>query len=192
MSLTVEQTSRPISEFLASPRTLAVLDFEAAEALDPRHVPTGLRALPGSPVLEVWRSPTLVSWGSDGAVRWASSEHVLFMATVADASPSADLAEETRCAWRRLLRYAEERGYRHLLRAWNHVPRINDGAGDAERYKQFCAGRARGFDAEGYEPHRFPAASAVGSDGDALVVYALAAKEPGRHHENPRQVTAYA
>ena len=35
------------------------------------------------------------------------------------------------------------------------------------------------------------AASAVGADGDALVVHVVASREPGRAVENPRQVAAW-
>jgi enamine deaminase RidA (YjgF/YER057c/UK114 family) len=57
----------------------------------------------------------------------------------------------------------------------------------------FCHGRSEAFASHygGDSPERFPAASAVGCPGDALVVHVLASREPGRQIENPRQVAAY-
>ena len=66
------------------------------------------------------------------------------------------------------------------------------GEGDAERYRLFCAGRAQALADHGYDSRHYSAASAVGNVGDALVIYMLASREPGRHVENPRQVSAYA
>ncbi len=40
-------------------------------------------------------------------------------------------------------------------------------------------------------PRRLPAASAVGHDGEDLVIHCLAMKAPGRNFENPRQIPAF-
>lgn len=96
-------------------------------------------------------------------------------------------------AYRALLSDLERAGYPHLVRMWNFVPAINDAAAGLERYKLFSKARAEAFEAA-YGPGfaaRLPASSAVGSDGDTLVVHAIAARLPGRHVENPRQVSAY-
>lgn len=81
-----------------------------------------------------------------------------------------------------------------LCRVWNYIPGINlDGPDGRERYKSFCLGRARAFEdgyGRGFE-QRLPAASAVGTDGNELVV--MFAANPGRasHFENPLQTPAY-
>lgn len=96
-------------------------------------------------------------------------------------------------AYRRLLSDLERAGYPHLVRMWNFVPAINGHAAGLERYKLFSKARAEAFEAA-YGPEfaaRLPASSAVGSEGNALVVHAIAARLPGRHVENPRQVAAY-
>lgn len=79
----------------------------------------------------------------------------------------------------------------HFLRLWNYLDAINAGDGDAERYRLFCQGRARGM-AEGGLSH-YPAASAIGrQDGvRVLQVYGLAARHHGTAVENPRQVSAW-
>ena len=79
----------------------------------------------------------------------------------------------------------------HPVRFWNFVPEILklDEQG-LERYMHFNAGRHRAFSkwfgAEQFD-HLLPAASGVGWEGDDLVIYALAAREPGVAICNPRQ-----
>ena len=196
MTLVAEHAAAPVAEILASSHVLAVLDFDpgprGARAGDPRHVVTGMPSVADAGAREVWRSLAPVTWGWDGAIGWAKGEHVLFATTSAPASAARDLEAVTFMAWQKLLEFCAENAHPHILRAWNHIPRINVGVGDGERYKRFCAGRARAFDALGIESDRYPAASAVGNQGDTLVVYLLASSEPGRHYENPRQVSAFA
>ena len=197
MALCVQHTSVPTERLLESERVLAVLEFATAEhavelAPDPRRIVTGLPALAGDGLREVWRSSRPVCSGWDGAVRWAHDGEALFAATTADASPGSDLESVAHTAWCRLLRFSRTMDCPHVVRAWNHVPRINEGEGDCERYRLFCAGRYRAFEDHGYASSRYPAASGVGNSGDALVVYLLASRTPGWHVENPRQVSAYA
>jgi enamine deaminase RidA (YjgF/YER057c/UK114 family) len=82
----------------------------------------------------------------------------------------------------------------HLARIWNYVPRINEpGTDGLENYRAFCRGRSLAFEAE-FGPgftRCVPAASAVGSESDDLVVVAAASPDPARHFENPWQVPAY-
>ena len=197
MALCVQHTSVPTERLLESERVLAVLEFATAEhavslAPDPRRIVTGLPILAGDGLREVWRSSLPVRSGWDGEVCWAHDGEALFTATIADASPECDLESVAHMAWCRLLRLSRTMDYPHVVRAWNHVPRINEGEGDSERYRLFCAGRYRAFKDHGYPSSRYPAASGVGNSGNALVVYLLASRQPGRHVENPRQVSAYA
>lgn len=197
MALCVEHTSVPTERLLESEGVLAVLEFATVEhavglAPDPRRIVTGLPVLAGDGLREVWRSSRPVCSGQDAAVHWAHDGEALFAATTVDASPGRDLEAGTHQAWCRLLQLCRKMGFAHVVRAWNHVPRINEGEGDCERYRLFCAGRYRALQDHGYANSRYPAASGVGNSGDALVVYLLAGREPGRHVENPRQVSAYA
>lgn len=152
----------------------------------------GLATRSGRPICEVWHGPQLRGTGQDGDVHWRESDALLFGTLTARADD--DCLEVTRGLYDQLLRCTVERGFPHLLRMWNFVPRINDGSGDGERYKRFCYGRAlafgdharRGFDAT------LPAATAVGGgDSDELLVYFLAGATPGRQIENSRQVSAF-
>src|SRR5687767_159152 len=45
-------------------------------------------------------------------------------------------------AYRRLLAAVRPSNHPYLLRIWNYVGAINAGAGDDERYRRFCVGRA--------------------------------------------------
>ena len=98
----------------------------------------------------------------------------------------------SRAAYARLIASTREAGYPYFLRMWNHVGSINADEGGTERYKLFCAGRHDAFVAAGYHHGAdLPAASAVGMRERGLIVYYLAAREPGLQVENPRQVSAY-
>jgi chorismate lyase / 3-hydroxybenzoate synthase len=85
-------------------------------------------------------------------------------------------------------------GGRHLCRIWNYVPRINEaGADGLENYRSFSCGRSLAFErrfGDGFKT-RLPAGSAVGSEGDHLVVVFAASRSAPRHCENPVQVPAY-
>jgi chorismate lyase / 3-hydroxybenzoate synthase len=98
----------------------------------------------------------------------------------------------TREAYDRMIEATRAAGYPYFLRMWNHVGGINEHDEGGERYQLFCAGRHDAFVAAGYAHGAdLPAASAVGSQGRGLVIYYLAAREPGTQVENPRQVSAY-
>lgn len=103
----------------------------------------------------------------------------------------AALAKATREAYLDLLGAAREHGYPWLLRAWHFVPEINRGVGDAERYRQFCVGRDRALTEARVRSGELGAATAVGSQGDELVIHCLMGRYPGEPIENPRQVAAY-
>jgi len=102
-----------------------------------------------------------------------------------------DIERAARIAYDEILRTTRDRGFPHLIRVWNHVRDINEGEGDAERYKRFCAGRHDAFAAAQWPKDRLPAASAVGIRQRGLVIHYLAATTPGRQIENPRQISAY-
>lgn len=84
----------------------------------------------------------------------------------------------------------------HPARMWNFVPGIHDPMGeDVDRYRVFNSGRhdafTRWFGAAETFGRSLPAASAVGHDGDQLVVWALGLRNPGVPIENPRQIPAF-
>jgi chorismate lyase/3-hydroxybenzoate synthase len=109
---------------------------------------------------------------------------------VAVSEADAGIAGAAEVAYRALVAHLRDGAYPHLLRVWNYLDAITEGAGDDERYRQFCVGRMAGL--QDYAG-QFPAATAIGRR-DAqrvLQVYWLAARQPGAAIENPRQVAAY-
>ncbi len=82
----------------------------------------------------------------------------------------------------------------HLCRIWNYVPRINAyDAPDLENYRSFCHARSLVFEqhyGRDFKLH-LPAASAVGCDGNQLVVAFVASALEPTCFENPYQVPAY-
>jgi chorismate lyase/3-hydroxybenzoate synthase len=150
-------------------------------------------ALAPDPAAEVWPAAGAVErFDLDGAP-CASDGASLFVALEAVGAAGKLIEIRTFELYRRLLAGLERAGFPHLLRVWNFVPRINDDSPGLEQYMLFCKGRADAFATHcgaGFLS-RLPASSAVGCPGDALVVHVLASREPGRHVENPRQVSAY-
>lgn len=185
---------------LAADDVLAVLGFGNAAARhdDPRYLRVPLqpwnRAAALSAPYEVWRANAPVARGRDGDITWASDGQLLFGAIEipeSKAPGNAGIADAAQRAYASLIAFVRGSDHRHLLRIWNYLDAITLGEGDAERYRQFCIGRARGFG--DFDASNLPAASAIGRCDDARIiqVYWLAAREPGTPVENPRQLAAY-
>src|SRR5690606_36391129 len=187
------------AELLVRPDVLAVLGFgDAAPRLDdPRYLRVPLQPYGAAP-LEVWHAQAPVRSGREGEIAWSCDGQLLFGAIEVEepAGHTGDgdnsgilLAAEH--AYRQLTRFVGGSEYPHLLRIWNYLDAITLGEGDAERYRQFCVGRARGLG--DFDATSLPAATAIGRCDDArtVQVYWLAARAPGAPVENPRQVSAY-
>ena len=126
MTLRVKFISQPVSALLASPNVVTVLDFspggaEAARDRDPRHVVTGVRALGGAGIREVWLASSPLSWGRQGDVCWTKGDFGLFVATAADSS-SGPMDIVAHAVWDRLLTACADQGCPNVVRSWNHVP----------------------------------------------------------------------
>jgi chorismate lyase/3-hydroxybenzoate synthase len=167
--------------------------------LNPRCVRVGLKPLLGAEIMEIWHASGPVSIGFDGIVRYAADPDHMLGAIEVDERRYGGLARAAEAAYTALSRFVAGSRHPNLLRIWNYLDGINQGAGDNERYKLFCAGRAAGFKAgrvgasEAAREERFPAATCIGRrDGDpTLQVYWLAGRARGLPLENPRQVSAY-
>jgi chorismate lyase / 3-hydroxybenzoate synthase len=82
-------------------------------------------------------------------------------------------------------------GFR-LIRLWNFLPAINIEEDGLERYRRFSRARHDVFKSAGYQmSDDLPAACAVGSQGEDLVIHFLAGKGTLTAIENPRQISAY-
>lgn len=189
--LHVEYVRADAADLLAQANTLAVIGFgdTARQHDDPRWLRVRLDADAAAP-LEVWRAAGRVIHGRDGDVAWASDGDYTFLALEVDEAAHGGIADAARHAYATLAQWSRGIATTHFLRIWNYLDAINDGEGDAERYRLFCAGRAAGMDGAFVD---YPAATAIGvrDDRRVLQVYALTARVPGRAVENPRQVNAW-
>ncbi|MGY0505762.1 chorismate transformation enzyme, FkbO/Hyg5 family [Luteimonas sp. e5] len=180
-----------LDEWLARPDLLAAFGFGpgAPRRGDARWLRVPLAPW-GTPQVEIWRAHGPVETGRDGAIQYASDGALLFGA-VEVAEGEGDIREAARQAYAAMSEFVRARGFPHLLRVWNYLDDITLGEGDAERYREFCIGRAAGLG--DFDVGALPAATAIGRcDGErVLQVYWLAARSPGQPLENPRQVAAY-
>jgi len=177
---------------LAGDDVLAVFGFGAgapAALADPRYLRVPLEPH-GRARMEVWHGNAPVVRGRDEGVSWASDGQLLFGA-VEVPEAGVGIQEAARRAYARLAAFTAGSRTPRLLRIWNYVDAITLGAGDDERYRAFCVGRARGLG--DFDVQALPAATAIGRcDGERTVqVYWLASVAPGTPVENPRQVSAY-
>lgn len=192
-ALDVTYADAGLDTLLSDPTVLAVIGFgrTAPQSVDPRYLRVGLEPSGGRAPFEVWRAPGPVGHGRDGIVRWAGSPDYCFGSIEVAEADHPTLVAATEFAYAELSRFTLTRRWPQLLRIWNYLAAINEGAGDAERYKHFCTGRSAGM--RSLHRQGFPAASAIGrSDGEAVLqVYWLGAREAGVAVENPRQVSAW-
>ena len=142
-------------------------------------------------VFEVWSSATPVVRDNGNGIIGARNADLLFACLSLD--EGGDIETASRDAYCRIFDYLDSRSHGHLLRVWNYFPRINAEVDKLERYRGFSIGRHDAFIAKGRAINKIdvPAACALGSQGGPMVIYFLAAKEPGLPVENPRQLSAY-
>lgn len=150
----------------------------------------GLAPLSHDAAVESWGRNVPEDSGQCGAIAWRCDAHCLFgWATI---RLGDDTTAATRELYRDILRFVGSSQFPHLLRIWNYLPRINTGSGDDEHYRRFCVGRAQGFDEFPSAPGALPAGTAIGTHAkDELLVYFIAARQPGHQIENRRQISAF-
>ncbi|HEX7370366.1 MAG TPA: pteridine-dependent deoxygenase [Rhodanobacteraceae bacterium] len=178
---------------LDRPGMLAVFSFgpDPVAADDPRHVRVLQSALSATAPCECWSVDAEVQYGISDGLRWSHGGGWRLVVVEVDEANLGGIEAASEAAYDRLLAHVAACPESHLLRIWNYLGAINDGAGDGERYRLFCNGRARSMKAHGVS--HYPAATAIGhrADRNTLQVYALCATHPGTALENPRQVSAW-
>lgn len=104
---------------------------------------------------------------------------------------TGDLVADTKRAYAELITQVRASAHPYLIRIWNYFADINVGDEDAERYRQFCVGRAQAVDVAFNNPP--PAATAIGYNGEnsGLTVIALCSNTPALALENARQTPAW-
>jgi chorismate lyase/3-hydroxybenzoate synthase len=195
---------------------LGVVGFEALPLIDAAPAPITASLTPSLGVngnlCEVWRVAGTGVHMTNGAaqgsrVRYRFCEELLFGSiTLEERSieaqnrlsggadvDSAALVRATEIAYREIFGVLKQTQHRHLIRIWNYLPEINREADGDERYRHFNSARQLAFRDSGRAAlSTVPAASAVGSPaGSPLSIYFLAARQPPKMIENPRQTSAY-
>ncbi len=182
-----------VDAVLAEPGTLALFSFgtDTPTTDDPRHFQVALEGLDAPSALELWQVDGDVSCGEDGALHWSAGGGWLFASIELDEREYGGPEGAASAAYAALREFVGGRAEQQVLRIWNYLGNINQGAGDSERYKHFCDGRAQGMGA--FFTEGFPAATAIGHHGPEhrLQVYLLACDQRGQRVENPRQVSAW-
>lgn len=183
----------PPATALSEVGTLAVFGFGAGapDGDDPRWLRVPLECLDAPAPLEVWQVDANVVCGRDGNVRWSGGGGWLFASIELDERKTGGIEGAAHQAYAELRQFMTARNERCVLRMWNYVADINLGEDDAERYKQFCNGRAAGLG--DFFANGFPAATAIGHHHrePLLQIYLLACVDDGLAVENPRQVSAW-
>lgn len=180
-------------EILAQPGVLALVGFveDCAEPSTPGYIPVGMPSLSGKPLEVIRYGNQVARRGITDNCHWSVIEDVLCAACWISPEDCGDIAAATEKTYGRLFQLIQSMGFPYPFRIWNFIPNINQGDGDREEYKKFCVGRQKAFTAYHVAPQEYPAASALGHHGQGAVIYLLAGKYSGVHHENPRQQPAY-
>lgn len=195
---------------------LGVVGFEKLPAIGGARVPITASMTPflgvNDNLCEVWRVAGPEVQLSNGAanqsrVHYRFCEELLFGSiTIEERTIEADvpargradgksgaLLRATEIAYREIFGVLKETEHRHLIRIWNYLPEINREADGDERYRHFNSARQLAFRNSGRATvSTMPAASALGSPaGSPISIYFLAARQPPKMIENPRQTSAY-
>jgi chorismate lyase/3-hydroxybenzoate synthase len=200
---------------------LGVVGFEKPPAINGARVPVAASMTPSlganDNLCEVWRvaGPEVdLSSGSatQGSVHYRFCEELMFGSITIEERAIEKLAQEaggaarglsegnsaallraTEIAYQEIFEVLKETEHRHLIRIWNYLPEINREADGDERYRHFNSARQLAFRNSGRATvGTVPAASALGSPaGSPISIYFLAARQPPKMIENPRQTSAY-
>ncbi len=159
---------------------------------DHPHALVSMAQLNAVPLIEVWSSRTPVSRGRAGDVMYAQTDEILFGCLDYPAVAARDIETTVQRAYDEILGVIGKQGFPYLLRIWNYFSDITQETQGLDRYQCFCRGRFEALERRyGEFDCKLPAASAVGTQGGGLILYFIAARTPGRHRENPRQISAY-
>ncbi|WP_026181424.1 hypothetical protein [Thioalkalivibrio sp. ALJ7] len=143
--------------------------------------------------LECWSLPhgAACDTGEIGALTYLRSGGCLIGCWFHALDATTDPEPLTERAYQEILAGCQALGFEHLVRVWNYFPAINEPVAEQERYRGFCSGRARVFESLPEYERNLPAATAIGTHADGLLIYFIATQEAAARIENPRQVSAY-
>ena len=159
----------------------------------PEACPFAAATLPvagGGAAFEVWSAPAEARYRRIGPIVAASAGELAFGLVELDEGAGRPLAALVEGAYLAIFDFLEDAGFSSPIRFWNYLPEITADENGLERYRRFNIGRHDAFSARLRLPAP-PVASAVGGRGGSPLIYFLAAREPAKAIENPRQVSAY-
>lgn len=178
---------------LHEPGVLTVVSF-APQCVPPDQlgiIPVGFGALSEHAAECLRYGSTPAIRGVQDGCHWSCIDDVICVATWISPQDCEAIDQATCEAYIRIARVLKAHDKTHMFRAWNFIPAINEGEGDYENYKKFCAGRLRAFLEIGLTEQGFPAASALGHHSEGAVIYVLASSRAPLQFENPQQQSAY-
>jgi len=180
-----------LADVVDDPYTLAVIDFGIqSQFSDEKRITVGTPALAGGDLLEVWRTDELPESGRLGDIHYRRTSALIF-GRILVANNQDSIESITHSIYQQIGQLQQELDYSQMIRIWNYLSWINRHDDGMERYQSFCVGRHQAIDtSKGFESH-LPAATAVGTRDDNILVYFLAAHEDGVQIENPRQISAF-
>jgi chorismate lyase / 3-hydroxybenzoate synthase len=176
------------------PGVFATISYGQTSTIDPQQpgrIQIALPPLEGQELIEVWRTQQALQQASFGPVRYQYCDQFLFGSLLIEDTAFPDLAQASAFAYQQIHDCLEATGFPALLRMWNYFPHINTEVEGLERYRSFCIGRHQALDAWHFPEEQLPAATAIGTLGEGLLIYFVAGKQPGMQIENPRQVSAF-
>lgn len=139
-------------------------------------------------VCESWQSKGRLRGGQIGAAHFAGDDDLMLGELVLSERDFGGIGTTTHEAYRRLLDYVQSSGYPYVLRIWSYFSRINEGQGDAERYRQFCVGRQLALERARFEADSAATVIGLPDRSSQLRLLWLASKTPGQMIDNPRQM----
>ena len=165
---------------------------DAATDDHPAVIDVNLEPIGRELVYECWWIRDSVSYRTVNGIQISEcSDYALLIQDIAE-PPSGDLVTLTKLAYRDIFEVLRSTVHTRMAKVWNYLGAINDGDGDAERYRKFSVGRAAAFAEYALPDHAAPAGTGIGTRRDrGLTVITLASRHPLLLAENPRQISAF-
>ena len=175
-------------------QTLCVVGFGAERPATKPDCPlfwVDMPVLGSDAAYEIWTSNKPVEQYQDGSITGAGNEDIFFGCMSVRPDAKDELSEAVQRAYSCIFDFLQRSTCPNLLRVWNYIPEINLIENGMERYHSFSVGRHEAFVRHNRSVENSPAACALGSHGESLVIYFLASRFAGVQIENPLQTSAY-
>jgi chorismate lyase/3-hydroxybenzoate synthase len=154
-------------------------------------VATPLLPAYGGPAYEIWTTTSPTRPCQIGRAFGACSGEMAFGAIQLEEGGGTALEDVVANSYHEIFNFLEQTGFNEPIRFWNYLTAITEDEQGLERYKRFNIGRHSAFLKRLHQPVP-PSASCLGAHRGVSMIYFLAAREPARAIENPRQLSPYA